>query len=226
MTNGKISFQYPKMVAPFPVKPFDQMTKKEAKQYFDWYVGQMDVRIALLKRVYSETGGEGELNLTPESLTPLWNWFVGQVKGRRLTDQELEEERKQAHLVAAVARQKGAQVSEAQVRAAEQYFIQQAREMGIILSEETESLCVDIAFYIVKILMNKFPTMHWRVGSGKRYIYYNQPVVALFPGRSYDFKPSVGIRGAAENILRGTNSKNIFYEIFRRTSEEFGRGVR
>jgi hypothetical protein len=215
MTNGKISFQYPKMVAPFPVKPFDQMTKKEAKQYFDWYVGQMDVRIGLLKGIYKDSGGEGELDETPESLTPLWNWFTKRVRARPMTERDFDYEREQARLVAAAARSKGAQVSEAQIKVAEQFFVEQAKHSGVRLSEETEALCVDVAFYLVKALMNNYPTVHWRIGTGKRYVYYNQPILRLHPDRNYECKLSDSIAIAAMGLLEGRKEADCFLQDYR-----------
>lgn len=32
---------YPSMTPTFNIKPFEEMNKKEAKQYFEWYVSQI-----------------------------------------------------------------------------------------------------------------------------------------------------------------------------------------
>jgi hypothetical protein len=220
------------MVAPFPVKPFDQMTKKEAKQYFDWYVGQMDERISILKRVFKETGGEGDLDGTPDSLTPLWNWFVKIVEGRRLNQRELDEQICDARRMAAVAKKKGVQVDAALISALERHFIDDAKQRGIVLSENTKSISVDVAFYLVSVLQSKFPTVHWRIGSGKNYVYYNQPVVGLLPKWSYDFKPSAGVSGMAWDIANGELQPNRFLRWYDQIREKLrqrsvqGRGTK
>lgn len=43
-----LRYDYPMMIPPFEVKDYSTMTPKEAKQHFDWFVGEVPKRIRLL----------------------------------------------------------------------------------------------------------------------------------------------------------------------------------
>lgn len=64
--------EYPWEAPPFEMKAFDDMSKKEAKQFFDWYVSQIPERIKVLEEV---TEGYVTLDFTKESLIDLFPGF-------------------------------------------------------------------------------------------------------------------------------------------------------
>lgn len=70
--------EYLLMQPPFEMKPFKDMTKKEAQNHFDWYVREIPTRIELLKNAYSATGGieKKDLDYSSESLIKLWQWYI------------------------------------------------------------------------------------------------------------------------------------------------------
>ncbi len=69
------SFLYKEMIMPFIMVPFEEMKKKQAEQYYRWYIDTMDERICRLQNYITETGKFLVLDKTPESLIGLWEWF-------------------------------------------------------------------------------------------------------------------------------------------------------
>lgn len=83
---------YKEMVIPFEVVPFEVMKKKQAEQYFQWYIDTLDERLCRLQKYIMETGSVIVLDKTPESLIGLWEWFEPRIELCRKTEKELEEE--------------------------------------------------------------------------------------------------------------------------------------
>ena len=68
--------EYKLMIAPFNHNGFRSLSKKQAEEYFHWYVGQSKARIEQLYGYAKSTGGTAFLcEYTPDSLIDLWNWF-------------------------------------------------------------------------------------------------------------------------------------------------------
>lgn len=69
-------FNYPMMVPPEPFKSFEAMSSEEAIRFFDWYVGQQEGRVAILRQAYLATGGSNDLDCSRDSFMTLWEWFA------------------------------------------------------------------------------------------------------------------------------------------------------
>lgn len=82
--------RYEMMVPPFEHGEFVDMSKKEAKQYFDWYTGQVAHRVNILKQIIEEEGVTDILDYTPESLIPLWEWYEKKIEFIEKDAEELE----------------------------------------------------------------------------------------------------------------------------------------
>ena len=52
-------------------KPIEELNLEEAKQYFDWYISCIPGRIEYLRQV-----SKVNLDMSPDSLVPLWDWFL------------------------------------------------------------------------------------------------------------------------------------------------------
>ncbi len=63
--------QYEMMVPPFEQVEFREMNKKQAQEYFDWYIGQSEYRISLLLNAIKEDGVDIEFDYSVDSLIPL-----------------------------------------------------------------------------------------------------------------------------------------------------------
>ena len=59
-------------ILPPPIhKPIRSLNKNEAQAYFEWYIGKLEERIEYLQSVSGVT-----LDYSPESLIPIWGWFL------------------------------------------------------------------------------------------------------------------------------------------------------
>ncbi len=82
--------RYEMMISPFEMVDFDKMNKKQAQDYFDWYIEQSDYRISLLLNSIKEDGIDYSFDYSVESLIPLWEWFENKIEFRQLSVAEYE----------------------------------------------------------------------------------------------------------------------------------------
>ena len=71
---------YKEMIIPFKTVPFEEMKKKQAEQYYRWYMDTLDERVCRLQKHIMETGNTLVLDKTPESLIGLWEWFEPRIE--------------------------------------------------------------------------------------------------------------------------------------------------
>ena len=71
-------------------KQFHLLNKKEAQRYFDWFINIIPERIAMLRRACIEDGVGDILDYTPESLVPLWRWYLDDVQIEELSREKYE----------------------------------------------------------------------------------------------------------------------------------------
>ena len=59
-------------------KPFEELSKAEAKAYFDWFISHVDERSEYIKQKVSEGLNMpiGSLDFSIESLIFIWRWFL------------------------------------------------------------------------------------------------------------------------------------------------------
>ena len=65
---------YNEMVMPFEMVSFEEMNKKQVKQYFEWFMLTLDERCNRLQNYINLTEGNVVLNKSPESLVGLCLW--------------------------------------------------------------------------------------------------------------------------------------------------------
>ena len=96
--KGKIKpVEYPLDLPPFPVKDFTEMKQKDAEQLLNWYIGEMPDKMVKLKNVVGLAGcGTAQtMDYTPNSLIPLWTWYLKHVNIIKKSDAEYEQEQSQ-----------------------------------------------------------------------------------------------------------------------------------
>ena len=81
--------QYNGMTPPFDLIPFEDMKKKQAEQYFVWYIDTIEQRIQNLEKYINLTGTRMVLDKTPNSLIELWDWFSNHIEVCTKDEQEL-----------------------------------------------------------------------------------------------------------------------------------------
>lgn len=81
--------QYNGMTPPFELISFEDMKKKQAEQYFVWYIDTIEQRIQNLEKYINLTGTRMVLDKTPDSLIELWDWFSNHIEVCTKDEQEL-----------------------------------------------------------------------------------------------------------------------------------------
>ena len=114
------------------------LTLRDARKYFSWFVAQIPGRLAQLQTVVRENGAEElSLDFTPESLGPLGTWLAPHAYEEELPDSYVTQARSKmpAHL---------------------QFVVSKSG-----LSYETLSLCVDIGIYFGEVLIRCNEGLQW-----------------------------------------------------------------
>ena len=82
-------------VFPEEYERIKELKKKDVQRMFDWYVGQSETRINILKQ-YANQDSSVPVNLdyTPESLIALWTWFEPRIKKQKRKIKDILKEKK------------------------------------------------------------------------------------------------------------------------------------
>ncbi len=83
---------YELMIPPFQHNGYEEFNKKQAEEYFQWYVGQTEYRIDVLNNFLINEGKNIVLDFSPESLIPLWDWYEGKIIVEQKSEVELQKE--------------------------------------------------------------------------------------------------------------------------------------
>ncbi len=144
-----------------PPMPFCyyELTRKQAKDYFDWFLAHIPSRLEQLRTALDWTGGKAiPLDYTLTSLAGLGEWFQRQVEIRARTHAEQEEE--QSRMPA--------------------WFHEYITEWT--LTDQTISLCYDIGIYFGEMMRHRHPEVHWdMLYKPKNHADVNQPIIVPFP---------------------------------------------
>lgn len=84
-----INMEYEMMISPFGQVEFKALKKKEAQEYFEWYVTQIEHRIHILSDFVLHEEADIHFDYSPESLIPLWRWYEKKIKIIDKTSEEL-----------------------------------------------------------------------------------------------------------------------------------------
>ena len=147
---------YSTIQPPFTLK-FREMSKKELKEYFEWFQGILPQRLDELARAVKETPSfeDWKPDFTPVSLDLLGNWFVTQVETRLRTQDEIQE---------------------IESRSANPIEVPDEE-----LTNRTFSIAMDIGMYLSKVFLTNHPSLRWDQTFGnKKSIDYGQPVLTGF----------------------------------------------
>jgi len=114
--------------------------KEEIQRQLDAYIDQIPDKMKQLKVLYAENGGDAEdLDLSPESLVPLWRWFISTVKTVQLSNREFRKKKKQCP----------------------EYTWEYLDDWEI--ERESLSIAMDIGIYFGKVIIAKYPKMKWGI---------------------------------------------------------------
>ena len=189
---------YPVMKPPFEFKDFESMNKKEAKQYFDWYLSQIPERIEILKKV---SDNQIALDYSKESLIPLFSWFLSTVTIYRLSKEEIK----------------------ADLEDLSQYpdYVYEDEKDRLLsnpvdLKEEDYALAKDIAIYYGETLIKNYPQVHWTyLTKPKSYVFLNEPILKISNGEGFlERNPEEMLRVLIQLIKRDEIEDKTLYEMF------------
>lgn len=185
---------YPLMEPPFEVKPFEKMTKKEAQIHFEWYVSEIPNRIELLRRAYEimREGNKDKLDLSPQSLIFLWEWFLPNIEITLKDKEEIERE----------------------VQIAPDWLKENIQMDNKKLSLGTLTLLMDIAIYFGEVFVNNFDNIKWGyVTRPKSLAYVNKPVLTGFR-TNIELDPRNLVYIATLKVVKGVNNRDTLYNLY------------
>jgi hypothetical protein len=140
---------------PFRTLKFKEISRKELKDYKQWFLQVVPQRVEELTRSVTNSPGfeDWKADKTPDSLNSLGNWFRTQVKTRTHTQEEWDK------------------------------IPVHVREWssGGELTDRTISLCMDVGMYLSQVFVHNHPSLKWdQIFGSKRFVDYGQPVLVGF----------------------------------------------
>lgn len=182
------------MIPPFEMKPFREMTKKEATLHFNWYLDEIPKRIELIRMAYLETSNrkKEDLDLSPQSLIKLWEWFLPLMEIITKSDKEITEELKKVP----------------------NWLNDEIIENNKELSSGTLSIAMDIAIYFAEVFIRNFEKLEWGlITKPKSLAYVNSPVVVGFSS-NMELDPRNLIYILTLKAIDGHTNKEDLYNLF------------
>ena len=135
---------------------FRGMTKKQIKEFYQWFMTSLPYCIEELMQLVANTPGfeKWEADDSPDSLEGLGAWFAKQVEKRDYSLEEIE-------------------------------YIKQSNKSGIEieitpwgLTEQTKSLALYVGMYYGCVAIKSNPALHWeQCLNNKKFADYGQPVL-------------------------------------------------
>lgn len=201
---------YEFMGTPFEFDEFENLSRKEARAYFKWYVGQIDSRMEILKAAVLEENPEVNFDFSPESLIPVWKWYQKKIVFVRKPEEILSQEtdRFQGWLVSQVMRagKKYEDINMEFLRAIASEHIVETE-----ISEETLGYAKDIAIYFSEVMRrNNEDVLYWTfIANAKRHVSFNKPVIMGFVSR-VSLDASMVIRTLTRREQESKNENALF----------------
>ena len=186
-----MSMAYKIIQPPFTLK-FREMTRKELKEYYHWFMGILPERVDELARAVRKTSGfeSWQADATPASLDLLGEWLAVQVETRPRTEAEIQEIKGRSKFPIDIP--------------------------TVELTNRTFSLAMDTGMYISQVMLQNNPSLRWDQQFGnKRFIDYGQPVLVEFS--TGPFNPvhmMVTLAYGIKSKLRAGRGLRDVYEIW------------
>jgi hypothetical protein len=122
-----------------------EMSKSEAEEFFAWLQQNYLRRISELLKFVRQSGGF-DLDFTPESLVPMGEWLVSNLRLRKNTAEEMEE----------------------YIGRAPSWLVDTLSENDLTLTEVSLSISFDLALYFSRVLMRMSPAISWEIHTKAR----------------------------------------------------------
>jgi hypothetical protein len=186
---------YQPMIPPFEEKPFKDMDKTEAQTYFDWYISVIPERLEMLREYYEVSGGGSQelLNFNPESLTPLWKWYIPLMKMEKKSKDELRLEFQQYP----------------------KWLKSEVLKGKFKISTASKAIADDISIYFAEVVIKNFSKAKWGfMTKPKSYIAVNQPILICFNNNT-SLEPELLIQNLCYKIMDGEKKSNALFDLFK-----------
>lgn len=194
--------EYSLMETPFEYIPPNERNKKQTKQYFDWFLTQIDTRIEILQNYIDKTSTKKiVLDKSPESLIDLWEWFEDKIVEEKMTDEEIEK-----------------------MLAGKNRFERDVlKDTNTKLSTLTLALALDISTYFGETMIHNNPVIYWGYETKpKMLIGVNQPTLLGFEHGKLSLDQRNAVMVCIRRSIRKRNKMELFetYEINERHVKE------
>lgn len=183
---------YKMQIPPFPVKSFDLLTTRQAKEIFKWYTDDIPARLDQLQKcIDADVNGTVQLTRGKDSLRPLWSWLVANIQLQELTESDLKES------------------LDAVPKWLHEYIVAGKYK----LTTESLSIGMDVAIYLGEVFVHEFPHIYWGFFTKpKSRVSVNEPVLLGFEN-GLDMNPRRIVDTLMWQCANGKSSEGL-YEVF------------
>ncbi len=181
-------------------KPFEEFTVKEAENYFNWHMSNLNERALYLAK-YSNV----QLDYSVNSLINIWTWFLKVAEIEKTQKEKLNEIRNQ-------------------LKSKPKDFIDTIlKEQSEQFSLETEYIIRDIAMYFGEAIVKNNNSIYWGYHTDiKKDSFANMPLLMGFEDRDFNppfqtaFEPVFIVHGIACNIFDNGHNKNDLVNMYKK----------
>jgi hypothetical protein len=156
---------YPMFAPPFKFDGFETMTKKQAQQYFDWYISCIPERVKLLEELFANVWqSDVAFDYSMESVYLLWEEFEKHI--------EVEVKSKKQIM--------------AENQGVPEFLIEELLKDRRYVANNTLVFAMDFAMYLGEVLARNWPGIYWGFFTKpKNMASVNQPVLLGFKYDTY-----------------------------------------
>ena len=202
----KRSLTYEICVPPLNKSNFD-MTPEDAEAYFQWFLACLPERVGYVSTIAAKERGipKESLDLSPDSLLPLWAWFLSRAKI----------EKTPRFAFRALKREYSCLPTEFR-----KTMLDGSREH---FSLETEFILRDIGMYLGEVFVKNTPGISWGWydrPEGERDRFVNTPLLLGFEDPSFtppfqlEFEPIHMARVQAASLFCGDEEDDALYRLY------------
>lgn len=188
-------------------KPFEKLSKKEANNYFEWFVAHIDERADYIREIISLDLDISidVLDFSLPSLVYIWRWFLNVVEIDKTPRSTLKAIRKEL-------KSNGE---------SKEFISDMLRENEQELSIFSRYIIRDIAMYVGKMFVSNFPVLRWDYHTDTaKDSFANIPQIFGFIDDAYSppfeeqFDPIHYVEMVASNIFDNTQTETDLYDMY------------
>ena len=190
-------------LVPLFVQKYTEMSVKQAKENFDWFISKIPERIVYLRNrcALDLQISTSLLDISAESLIPIWEWFIYIARIEKTPNDEVETMKKTyAHLGDS--------------------FINYEK-----FTVNTEFIIRDIGMYLGQVFITHHSIINWSFYTKPKNHFVNRPILVGFEDKKYNppyktvFDPIGMTRGEAISLFDNTAHKKGLYDLYAKWAE-------